>query len=54
LDSTNGTWVNGTRIAAGEPVRVKDGDRIAVGRLSVLTINVPPVEAGKAGNAGTS
>ncbi|MBN1459254.1 MAG: FHA domain-containing protein [Armatimonadetes bacterium] len=54
LDSTNGTWVNGERIAPGEPVRVKDGDRIAVGRLSVLTLTVPPATVDKDVNADTS
>lgn len=40
LESTNGTWVNGKRIAPGQPVRLKDGDHVAVGRLSVLTVHL--------------
>jgi pSer/pThr/pTyr-binding forkhead associated (FHA) protein len=54
LASTNGTWVNGKRIVPGEPIGLKDGDRVAVGRLSVLTITLPGTETDKAGNAGTS
>lgn len=40
LGSINGTWVNGERISPGEVRRLRDKDRIAVGRLSVLTINL--------------
>jgi len=39
LGSTNGTWVNGERIDPDQPLRLHDGDRIAVGRLSVLTVH---------------
>jgi len=38
--STNGTWLNGERLPADEPRRLSDGDRVAVGRLSVLTIHL--------------
>ena len=30
-DSTNGTWVNGTRLTTGRTKRLHDGDRIEVG-----------------------
>ncbi len=40
LKSTNGTWVNGRRIPSGETVALADGDRVAVGRLSLLTISI--------------
>jgi len=40
LGSTNGTWVNGKRIEPDQPLRLKDGDRVAVGRLSVLTVRM--------------
>ena len=39
--SKNGTWVNGQRIDPNQPVRLRDGDRVAVGRLSLLAINLP-------------
>lgn len=54
LRSTNGTWVNGERIEPGKPMALKDGDRVTVGRLSVLTVNLPAAEADKAKDAGTS
>ncbi len=38
--STNGTWLNGQKLAPGQPHGLKDGDRIAVGRLSVLTVHL--------------
>lgn len=38
--STNGTWLNGQRLVPNEPRELKSGDRIAVGRLSLLTIQV--------------
>ena len=34
LDSTNGTFVNGARV--DKRARVKDGDRIGVGRVELL------------------
>ncbi len=33
LDSTNGTFVNGTRVGTAE---LKDGDRLGVGRLELI------------------
>ena len=44
LGSTNGTWVNGKRVAPGDSLRLCDGDRIALGRLSVLTVNTTDTE----------
>jgi pSer/pThr/pTyr-binding forkhead associated (FHA) protein len=38
--STNGTWLNGERLSPGQPRWLKEGDRVAVGRLSVLTIHL--------------
>ena len=49
FNSTNGTWVNGQRIPSGETIALSDGDRVAVGRLSLLTINIVGV-----GDAGPS
>jgi pSer/pThr/pTyr-binding forkhead associated (FHA) protein len=34
-DSTNGTWVNGTRLATGRTKRLHDGDRIEVGAYAL-------------------
>jgi pSer/pThr/pTyr-binding forkhead associated (FHA) protein len=39
-NSTNGTWLNGEKLTPGQPRWLKDGDRIAVGRLSVLTVHL--------------
>jgi hypothetical protein len=36
--SANGTLVNGSEIAAGDRVRLRDGDRVYVGAWTVLTI----------------
>jgi pSer/pThr/pTyr-binding forkhead associated (FHA) protein len=33
LDSTNGTFVNGTRVTTGE---LRDGDKLSVGRLELI------------------
>lgn len=38
LGSTNGTEVNGRRIAAGEPIALGDGDRVHVGAWTGITI----------------
>lgn len=38
LDSTNGTEVNGRRIAAGEPIALGDGDRVHLGAWTGITI----------------
>jgi pSer/pThr/pTyr-binding forkhead associated (FHA) protein len=35
LDSTNGTWVNGTRLFAQQPHRLNDGDELQLGRLQL-------------------
>lgn len=35
LDSTNGTFINGTRIETG---RLASGDRLGVGRVEVVTL----------------
>ncbi len=50
LGSSNGTWLNGKRISPGEPMRFKEGDRIAVGRLSVLRMSASGVETKDAGS----
>jgi len=47
--STNGTWLNGERLTPGEPRWLRSGDRIAVGRLSVLTVYLSGAE-----DAGTA
>jgi pSer/pThr/pTyr-binding forkhead associated (FHA) protein len=36
LGSVNGTRVNGTRIRPGAPLRLRDGDRVAVGPLTIV------------------
>lgn len=36
LESTNGTFVNGTRIA--QPIRLISGDRVQVGRLELVAV----------------
>lgn len=42
LGSTNGTFVNGRRLAANEPLRLADGDEIAIGKGKYLvSIRVP-------------
>lgn len=35
LGSSNGTWLNGTQVAANEPVRLESGDEIRLGKLSL-------------------
>lgn len=40
--STNGTFVNGTRIEAGKEVRLKAGDRIGLGPISRFTFGLKP------------
>jgi hypothetical protein len=43
--STNGTWVNGQRLAPGREYPLADGDRIELGALSMeLRIEEAPVE----------
>ncbi len=44
LGSTNGTWVNGRRIEPNVPVALCNGDRVAVGRISVFTVTLPTEE----------
>ena len=39
LDSTNGTFVNGARVARA---LLKDGDRLGVGRVELLICRVAP------------
>src|SRR5688500_4633431 len=36
LESTNGTFVNGTRV--GQPIPLASGDRIQVGRVELIAI----------------
>lgn len=33
LSSTNGTWLNGKRVAPESPLRVRDGDEVRMGQL---------------------
>ncbi len=35
LGSTNGTWLNGIRLAAHQPVILRNGDRLALARLPI-------------------
>jgi pSer/pThr/pTyr-binding forkhead associated (FHA) protein len=37
--SENGTTVNGTEIASGTPVPLRDGDRVHIGAWTVITIH---------------
>ena len=37
--SANGTQVNGREIAAGEPVPLRDGDRVCLGAWTTLTVH---------------
>jgi hypothetical protein len=38
LGSTNGTWVNGKRVAPNAPCRLSSGDIIRLGRLNLLVL----------------
>ena len=40
LDSTNGTWQNGNRLASGEPTFLHDGDDLYLGHLKVAVFFV--------------
>ncbi len=35
LDSTNGTWVNGTRLKSQMPIVLQNGDRVALAKLTL-------------------
>lgn len=48
--SKNGTWVNGTRIAAGPPKDLKDGDVIIIGKSS-FRVSYPKITADGAYNS---
>ena len=50
LGSTNGTWVNSTRLAEGETRAIHDGDR--VGFSQGLQVQVDVAAAGGAGGGG--
>ena len=36
LDSTNGTFVNGTKLVTGRPHPVEDGDKISLGMVKLV------------------
>lgn len=40
LNSKNGTYLNGDRITSGEPVLLKDGDKLKIGHMEFLFITV--------------
>ncbi|HLY26121.1 MAG TPA: FHA domain-containing protein [Aggregatilineales bacterium] len=35
LDSTNGTWLNGVQVKGNQPVTLRSGDRLILGRLMI-------------------
>ncbi len=35
LESTNGTWLNGVQLKAHQPVTIRSGDRLLLGRLMI-------------------
>lgn len=49
LGSTNGTFVNGTRVTTAE---LKDGDRLAVGRVELIVSRTTTAEMGSSGVPG--
>ena len=49
LGSTNGTFVNGQRVKTAD---LKDGDRLAVGRLELTVSRTPTAETGSSGVPG--
>ena len=52
LGSTNGTRLNGRKLEPNTPAPLSDGDRIAVGRLCVLTVStVDSADAGSSASA---
>lgn len=38
LDSTNGTWLNGAKIPVDKYVKLKPGDKITIGNMSLVII----------------
>ncbi len=38
LDSTNGTWINGEKIAPREPTPIHNGDLISLGKLVIQAL----------------
>jgi pSer/pThr/pTyr-binding forkhead associated (FHA) protein len=35
LNSSNGTWLNGSQLAANEPIRLESGDEVRLGKLAL-------------------
>lgn len=60
LGSSNGTYLNGTRLLAHRPHRLHDGDEIRFGQMVMkiffqqMTENAPSVSAGNTGTNGTA
>jgi len=46
LNSKNGTYLNGSRIMSGEPMRLRDGDKISAGHVEFLFIEGKRQEVG--------
>jgi pSer/pThr/pTyr-binding forkhead associated (FHA) protein len=44
LGSSNGTFLNGQRLNAHRPYRMRDGDRLRLGQMIIRLIFQPPVE----------
>jgi pSer/pThr/pTyr-binding forkhead associated (FHA) protein len=38
LNTTNGTWVNGLQVAAGEESQLRHGDELTIGNLQMLVV----------------
>jgi len=50
--STNGTWVNGVRMAPGATCQLKDGDTIELGELTFCFVCPEPISAPPVGGWG--
>ena len=47
LSSTNGTWVNGSRLAAGEARPIGNGDRVGFSQTLEAEIRIGPASDGR-------
>lgn len=51
LDSTNGTWLNGTWLKPGQRYRLRSGDRVEFGSMKLVVRSVGEMEIGRGDDA---